>query len=66
MPRRGGRYEGAKGKRPVRVEGTEDHPDGNRARGADGVPLYRPTGKPAPAVPAKEPKAATPPAEKED
>ncbi len=34
----GGRYEMKDGKR-VRIEGTRDHPEGNRARDKDGKPL---------------------------
>lgn len=36
--RQGGRYE-RKGDDLKRVEGTKDHPEGNRARTADGQPV---------------------------
>lgn len=36
--RTGGRYE-RKGDDLKRVEGTQDHPDGNRPRTADGQPM---------------------------
>jgi len=37
--RRGGSYIAERGKKPQRVEGTEPHPEGPRARDAEGNPL---------------------------
>ncbi|SMF83067.1 hypothetical protein SAMN06265365_14844 [Tistlia consotensis] len=42
--------------KPTRIGGTEEHPEGNRARSAKGVPLDKP--RPAPA-PTAEPSSAT-------
>ncbi|MEQ8396422.1 hypothetical protein [Thalassobaculum sp.] len=56
-PSTGGRYVVAKdGKPPKREAGTEQHPDGARARGADGVRLNRPA--PAAERAVREPIAA--------
>lgn len=50
-PQAGGSYEIRDGKR-VLVERTEDHPEGNRPRAADGRPIDAATGaEPAPAAP---------------
>ena len=47
MARSGGRYKAEKGKDPVFVSGTKDHPDGNKARPATNQPTAAPKATPA-------------------
>lgn len=60
--RRGGSYKAEKGQKPKRVDGTEPHPEGNRARAADGTPLDE-QGRPIAAKDKPEPSRAQAPPE---
>ena len=53
----GGSYRIEKGSKAKRVHGTEEHPDGNRPRAADGTPL---DGDPHPNLPRQLRPARTP------
>ena len=54
MARAGGRYKTEKGKDPVFVIGTKDHPDGNKPRPATNQPTAAPVAKSKPKKEVKE------------